>query len=103
MISYKLKKDGTPSRTHSFDAGAAWENLALEATSRGLIAHAMIGFDVEKAKEVLGVPDDYEIEAMIAIGKKGPLENIHERMRKKEFPKGRRPLRETVMEGKFKK
>ena len=26
--------------THQFDAGAAWENLALEASSRGIVVHA---------------------------------------------------------------
>jgi hypothetical protein len=25
--------------THQYDAGAAWENLVLEASSRGLVAH----------------------------------------------------------------
>src|SRR5213593_3827003 len=34
-----------PSITHQFDAGAAWQNLALEAASRGLVAHGMQGFD----------------------------------------------------------
>jgi nitroreductase len=29
--------------THQYDAGAAWENLALEASSRGLVAHGMQG------------------------------------------------------------
>lgn len=36
--------------THQYDAGAAWENLALEASSRGLIAHGIHGFDYKKAK-----------------------------------------------------
>ena len=30
-----------PAITHQFDAGTAWENLALEATSRGLFTHWM--------------------------------------------------------------
>jgi nitroreductase len=30
-----------PARTHSFDAGAAWENLALQASVMGLVAHGM--------------------------------------------------------------
>ena len=34
-----------PAITHQFDAGAAWENLALEATTRGLVTHGMQGFD----------------------------------------------------------
>jgi len=101
IVSERISDDGTPSKTHSFDAGAAWENLAIETISRGLVAHAMIGFDFEKARNSLKIPENFEIEAMIAIGKKGPIENIHERMRKQEFPNGRRPLKESIMEGVF--
>jgi nitroreductase len=60
-----------PARTHQFDAGSAWENLALEAFSRGLVAHGMQGFNYDKARIDLIIPDDFEVMAMIAIGKKG--------------------------------
>lgn len=89
------------SDTHSFDAGAAWENLALEAASRGLVAHGMAGFDYEKAKDVLDIPDDFRVEAMIAIGKRAPKEVLPERMRKSEVPSPRKLLEEIVIEGKF--
>ena len=36
------------SRSHSFDAGAAWTQLALQATALGYQAHAMAGLDFEK-------------------------------------------------------
>ena len=42
-----------PSVTHQFDTGAAWENLALEATSRDLVAHGTAGFDYDKARKDL--------------------------------------------------
>ena len=32
-----------PSHSHSFDAGAAWANLALQASAMGWAAHAMVG------------------------------------------------------------
>ena len=44
--------------THQFDAGAAWENLALEASSRGLAVYGMQGFDYEQARTDLEVPDN---------------------------------------------
>src|SRR4029078_11894902 len=34
-----------PAVTHQFDTGSAWENLALEASSRDIVAHGMQGFD----------------------------------------------------------
>ena len=63
--------NGKPSITHSFDAGAAWENLALQGSLMGLVTHGMEGFDYEKAKKELEIPDEYQVEAMIAIGRPG--------------------------------
>lgn len=90
-----------PSITHQFDAGAAWENLALEACNRGIIAHGMQGFDYQKAKTDLGIPESYEVMAMIAIGKRGPKENLPPNLQEVEFPNDRKPLTEIVMEGYF--
>ena len=92
-----------PSRTHSFDAGAAWMSLALEATSRGLVAHGMEGFDYEKARTVLEIPDDYQVEAMIAIGKRAPKEKLPPALQEREIPGDRKPLKEIIIEGKFRK
>jgi nitroreductase len=70
IISRKnFEHNGQPSVTHQFDTGAAWENLALQAVSQGLITHAMAGFDYEKARKDLAVPGDYDVVAMVAIGK----------------------------------
>lgn len=88
-----------PSITHQFDAGAAWENLALEASSRGLAAHAMAGFDYEKARKDLDIPDGYDVMAMIAIGKRGPKGNLPLSLQEREIPSERKPLADIVMEG----
>src|SRR3989344_7384431 len=103
IISRKnFEQDNLFSRNHSFDTGAAWENLALEATNKGLMAHPMGGFDVDKARKVLEIPDEYEIEIMVAVGKRGAKENLPENLQQREFPNGRKPLKEIIMEGKFK-
>jgi nitroreductase len=93
--------NGKPSSTHRFDTGAAWENLALEASARGLVAHGMEGFDYEKARSELGVPDEYDVEAMIAIGKPGKKEDLPPDLQEREVSSDRRPLSEIVMEGIF--
>jgi len=102
VISRKnFEHNEKPARTHNFDAGAAWENLALEAETRGLVSHGMEGFDYDKASEVLGVPSDYDVQCMIAIGKKGKKEDLPTKLQEKESPSDRKPLAEIVMEGKF--
>jgi len=93
--------NGKYSITHQYDAGAAWENLALEASTRELVAHGMQGFDYERARTDLGIPDSFDVMAMIAIGKRGPKENLPKNLQEKEVPNGRKSLREIVMEGSF--
>ena len=91
-----------PSHSHSFDAGAAWANLALQATRSGWHAHGMVGFDIARAKAELGFPEGYRVEAAIAIGRKGSPEMLPEGLRAREMPSPRLPLSATVFEGKFK-
>jgi nitroreductase len=93
--------NGKPARTHSFDAGAAWENLALQASLRGLVAHGMQGFDYERAREELGIPDEYQVEAMVAVGRPGPRDALPEKLQAVESPNERRPLAQMVCEGPF--
>lgn len=93
--------NGEPARTHSFDAGAAWQNLALEAARRELVAHAMQGFDYEAAAEQLNVPDEYDVECMIAIGERAPAETLPEDLQEREFPNQRKPMDEILFQGGF--
>src|SRR4051812_43471966 len=47
----------SPSHSHSFDAGAAWASLALQATRLGYHAHGMSGVDFDRARVELEVPE----------------------------------------------
>ena len=73
IFSAEKTDKGYPIRTHSFCTGAAWQNLALQAFSMGLVAHGMEGFDYDKAKKDLRIPEGYTVEAMCAIGKPGKV------------------------------
>jgi nitroreductase len=92
-----------PSYTHSFDTGAAWAQLALQATRLGWYAHAMAGFDRERAVIELGVPPGYRIEAAVAIGRPGDASLLPESLREREIPSSRQPLSSTAFEGLFPK
>ncbi len=95
--------NGKPSKTHSYDTGAAWGYLALQGSMNNLVVHGMQGFDYQKAKEVLGIPDDYQVEAMAAIGRRGQKEALPEELQKRELPSDRKKIREVALEGKFSK
>ncbi len=92
----------TPSYSHSFDAGAAWAQMALQAHALGWAAHGMVGFDIEKSYGVLGVPaEDFRIEAAVAIGKPGDKSMLPEFLHAREQPSGRSPIASLIHEGAF--
>ncbi len=93
--------NGKPSITHSFDAGAAWMSLSLQASLLGLVAHGMAGFDYGAAIAAVGLPDGYSIEAMCALGYPGPAEALPEVLRALEKPNGRKAVAEVAFEGRF--
>ena len=93
--------NGKPYPTHSFDTGAAWENLALQATMLGLVTHGMQGFDYERARTELNIPEGFRVEAMIAVGRPGDPAQLPERLREREAPSGRKSLAEITCEGAF--
>jgi nitroreductase len=95
------EQNGRPLKTHSYDTGAAWENLALQGTLKGLVVHGMAGFDYARAKTELNIPDDFHVEAMAAVGKPGPLTVLPEDFQARESPNTRRPISELVFEGRY--
>jgi nitroreductase len=90
-----------PSHSHSFDAGAAWQNLALQASLLGWPAHGMTGFDIPRAAAELGVPEGYRVEAALAIGKQGDKSILPEQVQGMEAPNGRNPVSSFAFEGRF--
>lgn len=95
-------EEGEPNPFHSFDTGAAWGYLSLEAHRQGLLTHGMGGFDREMAKEVLNIPDEYVVEAVIAIGYYDAEAVLSERNEVREVPSDRNELAEILFEGSFK-
>ena len=91
-----------PNRTSQHDVGLATENLLLQAAELELAAHAMAGFDVERARREFNIPDGYTILAMIAIGYpyRGSLDDLDEKLRAKELaPRERKPISEIAFAG----
>ncbi len=54
---------------HLFDTGQASAYLQLKATEMGLVAHPIAGFDGAEAKELLDIPDEYNLITLIIVGK----------------------------------
>jgi nitroreductase len=92
----------SPNRSHSFDTGAAWAYLALQAQHLGWAAHGMGGFHVDKAHAATGADEaDYRIEAAIAIGRATSADVLPESYRAREVPSGREPVASRVFVGRL--
>jgi nitroreductase len=91
-----------PARTHSFDAGAAWENFALQATAMNLVTHAMQGFDYDGVRTYLSIPDTYTVEAMIVVGYPGNIQDLPQDLRKGDLElTDRMPVNDFAFENSF--
>jgi nitroreductase len=100
-IAVPGKDAPVPSHSHSFDAGAAWGSLALQASLLGWHAHGMVGIDQDGVRSQLKVPDGYRVEAGIVLGKLGPKTLLPEALQAREMPSPRKPLAEIAFEGGF--
>ncbi|MHC1694909.1 MAG: nitroreductase family protein [Eubacteriales bacterium] len=101
LLLLAAKKDftttGKDNFWHSFDAGTAWGFLSLEAQRRGLIAHAMGGFDDEAAAKSFGISDEYEVLTIIAVGHPGNPDDLSPELQKREQPGTRKPAEELLL------
>lgn len=88
-----------PIRTHSFDAGAAWMSLALQAEMLGYRVHAMGGVDYDAIPTALSLPAGVHIEAAVALGRMGPADDLPEDLKARETPSPRLPLSEIAFKG----
>jgi nitroreductase len=101
-LSHKVfARTGKPNPVHTFDTGAAFENLALQGAAMGLVVHGMAGFDRGRARQALNVPEDYAVEAMVALGRPGDPAALPPELREREVPTGRKKIEEFTREGAF--
>jgi len=99
LIQGPTATEPAPSHSHSFDAGAAWALLALQATRLGYHAHGMTGLDFDRTRKELAVPDRFRIEAAAAIGRIGDKSVLPEALQAREAPSGRKSVVEFSFEG----
>lgn len=82
-------------RWAQYDTGAAAENLCLQATSMGLMAHQMGGFNADLAREKFNIPMQFTLMAMISIGYPADIANVTgDALVRETAERKRRPLDE---------
>ncbi|MGA2675005.1 MAG: nitroreductase family protein [Terracidiphilus sp.] len=97
--STKFSHNGTPNAYGLYDLGAASSYLTLQAGALGLTTHQMAGYDQAAARTALGIPEEFALGAIIALGYQGePAALGHEQLISMEItPRERKPLSEFVL------
>ena len=85
---------------HQFDTGMAVGLMMLRATELGLVAHPFAGYKEKAVKGILGIPEDYQLIALVAVGKKSDV--IHDLLNEdQKETEPRRPERKPFEEFAF--
>ena len=97
VVRRKFVRNQKDNRAAVHDLGLAAANLVLEATSRGLSVHQMIGIHPDKARETYGIPENCEAWTAMAIGYKGDPARLPDALKTRDLaPRQRKPLSEFV-------
>ena len=79
---------------YRFDIGMATGAIILRATELGLVAHPIAGYSPRKTREILNIPEDFDVITLVIVGKHSNKINpvlsekqiIAERKRPKRIP-----------------
>jgi nitroreductase len=103
VVSLRFAKNQKDNRAAVHDLGLASGNLVVEATTRGLSVHQMIGILPDKAREVYQIPEHFEAWTALAIGYNADPATMPAALKERDMaPRQRRPLRDFVFTGQWK-
>jgi nitroreductase len=95
-------RNGKPNGTAFHDLGLASAGLCFEATARGLHVHQMSGVLPDKAREVFGIPEEFQVLTALAVGYAADPAGLPDPLKERDCAKRtRRPLHEIVFRGEW--
>jgi nitroreductase len=96
-VAAEVKEDGSPHSTAAYETGLAVAQLTTQAHAEGLHAHQMSGFDGDRLRAAVGIPEGFRPIAVIAVGAPAAADLLaDEKLRARESaPRERRALAET--------
>ena len=85
-----------------YDLGNAVAQLTFQATAMNLYVRQMGGFDIEKAKTIFAVPENFQPVSVLAVGYKGSIESLPEPLKIRELSaRKRKEISEIAFVGEF--
>jgi nitroreductase len=102
IVSLRFARNNQDNRAAVHDLGLAAGNLLVEATTRGLWVHQMIGILPDKAREIYQIPEHFEAWTAMAIGYKADPAKLPDALRERDMaPRQRKPLNKFVFTGRW--
>jgi nitroreductase len=82
-----------------FELGLAVQSIVLQAHALGLVVHQMGNFTEDVVRQAMGIPEDYKVAVVIALGYRGPPELLPTpELRAREVePRVRKDFNEVVL------
>ncbi len=103
MVHRTLSRNGQENFHARHDLGSAVAQLTVQATALGMGLHQLGGFQAHIARTVFGIPEEYDLVSVLAMGFPGEVEMLPAELREREARKTpRRSLTELVSYGRFK-
>lgn len=97
VAALSFSDTGKPNRHAFHDIGLAVENLVIQATSMGLVAHQMAGIHVDRIRTEYELPEGYDPVTAVAVGYPGDPAVLPDTLRQRELaPRSRRPITDFV-------
>lgn len=97
VASTKFDHNGNDNGFASFDCGAAWMSLTVQARALGLYTHGMGGIKYDDVSAYLNIDNDHKVLCGFAIGVAAEPSILPERTQKSESPTPRKPLSEILL------
>ncbi len=100
VLRKKRSHGGKQSDRTEFEVGCSWMSLAIQATMLGLVTHVSGEIEFEEARQVLQVPDNFDIVLMFGLGKQATSGIRQDTIsRDKRRSTQRKEISEFVVEG----
>lgn len=96
-----FEHNGKPDRSFALNAGASWQNLALQGHVLGLAVRGMQDFNYEQAVADFRITPPFAVQMMIAVGRPGSAELLPPSLRIKDRPTLRKSVAEIAFEDEF--
>jgi nitroreductase len=84
VAATQFSRNGKANRHAHYDLGQAFMSMALQAQALGLVTHQMAGFDADKARTTLDVPEGHDALVMMAVGHPGDVSRLPVAMAQRE-------------------